>query len=75
MSADWFFMKKGFFGSKTIGPIGEPDFLSKIEKGEIIPETMVSSTSKTHGQWMHLRDIRAAYQYWKKTHPESTDAA
>lgn len=57
MSADWFFMKKGFFGkSKTVGPIAESDFLHKIEKGEISPETMVSSTSKTHGHWMHLKE-------------------
>ena len=50
MSADWYFMKKGFFGgSKTVGPIAESDFLKRIQKGEIAPETMVSSTSKTHG--------------------------
>lgn len=40
MSADWFFMKKSFFGkSKTVGPIEESDFLHKIEKGEISPDT------------------------------------
>ena len=75
MSADWFFMKKSFFGgSKTIGPIAESDFLRKIEKGEISPETMVSSTSKTHGQWMQLKEIRAAHQHWKKSHPTSNGA-
>ena len=52
MSADWYFMKKSFFGgSKTVGPIAESDFVKKIQKGEIAPETMVSSTSKTHGHW------------------------
>lgn len=75
MSADWYFMKKGFFGSKTVGPIAESDFLQKITKGEIAPETMVSSTSKTHGHWMHLREIRAAYQHWKKSHPSANGAA
>jgi hypothetical protein len=76
MSADWFFMKKSFFGkSKTIGPIAEADFLRKIEKGEISPETMVSSTSKTHGHWMHLKEIRAGLQHWKKTHPSTNGAA
>ena len=72
MSADWYFMKKGFFGSKKIGPIGEPDFLHRIEKGEISPETMVSSTSKTKGHWVHLKEIRAGLKYWEKTHPGDT---
>jgi len=76
MSADWYFMKRGFFGgSKTVGPISESDFLKKIEKGEIAPETMVSSTTKTHGHWMHVKDIRAAFQHWKKTHPSANGAA
>jgi len=75
MSADWFFMKKGFFGkSKAVGPIGESDFLHKIEKGEISPETMVSSTSKTHGHWMHLKEIRAGLKHWEKTHPSTNGA-
>ena len=76
MSADWFFMKKGFFGkSKAVGPIGESDFLHKIEKGENSPETMVSSTSKTHGHWMHLKEIRAGLKHWEKTHPSTNGAA
>ena len=75
MSADWFFMKKGFFGKpKKVGPIAETDFLHKIEKGEISPETIVSSTSKTHGRWVPLKDIRAGLKHWEKSHP-STDGA
>jgi hypothetical protein len=58
-----------------VGPISESDFLKKIEKGEIAPETMVSSTTKTHGSWMHVKDIRAALQHWKKTHPSANGAA
>lgn len=76
MSADWYFMKRGFFGSsKTVGPITDSDLLKKIEKGEIVPETMVSSSTKTHGHWMHVKDIRAAFQHWKKSHPSSSGAA
>lgn len=67
MSADWYFMKKGFFGgSKTVGPIAESVFVKKIQTGEIVPETMVSSTSKTHGHWLHLKDIRGSDQLLKK---------
>jgi hypothetical protein len=69
MSADWYFMKKGFFRTKKVGPISEPDFLHRIESGEICPETLVSSQTKTHGHWVHVNEIRAALQHWKKTHP------
>jgi len=76
MSADWFYVKKRFFwGPKTVGPIAESEFLRKIEKGEINPETMVSSTSKTHGHWMHLKQIRAGVKHWEKTHPTTHDVA
>jgi hypothetical protein len=75
MSADWYFMKKGFFRTKKVGPLSEPDFLHRIEKGEISPDTLVSSTTKTHGHWVHVKEIRAAHQHWKKTHPSSTGAA
>ncbi len=74
MSADWYYMKKGFFGSKNVGPITEPDFLHKIEKGEIVPDSLVCSTSKTHGHWIHLRDIRAGMQVWNKSHPTDKKA-
>ena len=74
MSADWYFLKKGFFGKfKSVGPIPESEFLQKIDKGEISPETMVSSTSKTHGHWMHLKEIRAGYKHWQKSHPTPND--
>ena len=67
MSADWYFMKKGFFGgSKTVGTIDESVFVKKIQKGEIVPETMVSRTTKTHGHWLHLKDIRGSDQLLKK---------
>lgn len=75
MSADWFFMKKSFFGKfKTVGPIEESDFLHKIEKGEIAPNTIVSSTTKTHGQWMHMKEIQAAHEHWKKSHGSANSA-
>ncbi len=68
MSADWYFMKKKFFGgAKTVGPIAESVFVKKIQNGEIAPETMVSSTSKTHGRWLHLKDIRGSDQVLKKS--------
>lgn len=54
----WILMKKGFFGTKNVGLIAESDFLHKIEKGLIRPDTLVCSTTKTHGHWIDLREIR-----------------
>lgn len=76
MSADWYFMTTGFFGGqKTVGPISEVDLVKKIEKGIINPETMMSSTSKTHGHWIRMKEIRVAKKVWDKTHPQANGAA
>ncbi len=72
MSTDWYYVKKGFFGNKKVGPIPESEFLHRIEKGEIAPDTMVSSTSKTRGHWLHLSEIRAGLKHWESTHPRPT---
>jgi hypothetical protein len=70
MSADWYFVKTGFFGwDKTIGPIDENELRTQIKKGSVNPETMVSSTSKTHGAWKKMKEIRVAIKYWEETHP------
>lgn len=75
MSADWYFMKKSFFGgSKAVGPICETEMLTRIGKGEVAPNTMVSSTSKTHGHWLEMKEIKPAYKHWQATHPKSIDA-
>lgn len=70
MSADWYFMSSTFFGGrKTVGPISETDLIHKIEKGKIKPDTMISSTSKTHGHWVKMGEIRVAKKVWDKSHP------
>ncbi len=70
MSADWYYLHHGFFGGqKKVGPISEVDFQESIAKGRITPETMVSSTSKTHGHWLKMHDIPVAMKLYQKTHP------
>lgn len=72
MSADWYFMKSGFFyRHKKVGPICEMELLARIAKGEIHPDTLMSSTSKTHGHWVAMREIRPAMKCWKETHPDA----
>lgn len=76
MSADWFFMKTGFLGGhKAVGPISETQILEHISSGDVVPTTMVSSTSKTHGHWVPMKDIRPAYKHYCETHPKEPDAA
>jgi len=70
MSADWYFMKRGFFSKKKpFGPINERDLMLRIEKGEVRPETMISSTTKTHGHWLEMKEVKPAITHWKSTHP------
>lgn len=75
MSADWYFMKTGIFGGhKAVGPITEKDLCEKIERGIVKPETMLSSTSKTHGHWMKMKDIHVAMRHWQKTHSNNNNS-
>ncbi len=70
MSADWYFLRHNFFGGqKQVGPMTEQDFRENIERGKIRPETMVSSTTKTHGRWLKMHDIPVALKLYQKTHP------
>lgn len=72
MSADWYYLSSGFFGGqKQIGPISESDFCAKIERGKIRPETMVSSTSKTHGRWLRMQQIPVAMDLYRQKHPDT----
>lgn len=72
MSADWYFMQSSFFHRhKRVGPICERELLVRIEKGHVRPETMLSSTSKTKGHWIAMREIKPAIRHWKQTHPDA----
>ena len=74
MSADWFFVRHGWFYSwlhkgKKIGPIDEHDFLLRIDRGEILPDTLVQSATKTRGRWVRMSKIKPALERWNKSHP------
>lgn len=79
MSADWFFVRHGWFYSllhkgKKIGPIDEHDFLLRIDRGEILPDTLVQSALKTRGRWVRMAKVKPALERWKRTHPEGLPA-
>ncbi|MFN3189641.1 MAG: DUF4339 domain-containing protein [Aureliella sp.] len=73
MSADWYFIRKGsFFRRRSrVGPLSEQSLLVRIEKGEVTPDTMLSSEMKTHGHWVAMQTIKPAIAHWKKHHPDA----
>jgi hypothetical protein len=74
MSADWYYMKhRWLIGSKKIGPVSEHELLTKIDNGEITPQTLVMS-SKTREHWVKMSEISSAYKRWLQRHPESRSA-
>lgn len=69
MSADWFFLRHGWFHrGKKVGPIDEHDLLLRIDRGEIQPDTLIQSELKTRGRWIRMDKVTPAYQRWKQTH-------
>ena len=73
MSADWYFLRPGgfFHRRKRVGPITEQELLMRIEKGEVRPDTLLSSTSKTRGHWVAMKEIKPAIRHWKQHHPDA----
>lgn len=72
MSADWYYLRHGWFHKgKKIGPIDEHDFLIRIDKGEIQPDTLVQSEMKTKGRWIRMEKVQPALLRWQKTHPDA----
>ena len=70
MSADWYFMKSGWFGrSSRVGPITDSELLVKIEKGEISPDTLMQSDTKTKGRWVKMTNVPPAMVKWQQLHP------
>lgn len=80
MSADWFFLKHGWFyrwfhRGKKIGPIDEHDLLLRIDRGEILPDTLIQSQLKTRGRWVRMDKVRPAFNHWKERHPKEAHAS
>jgi hypothetical protein len=63
MASGW--MRKG----RRIGPITESDLLERIDKGKILPHTLLQST-KTKGKWVPMNTVGPAMKRWRQSHPE-----
>jgi hypothetical protein len=63
MTSSW--IRKG----RRVGPITEQELLTRIDKGKILPETLLQS-SKTKEKWVPMKAIGPAMARWKKIHPD-----
>ncbi len=69
MSADWFYLKRRWFGgSKKVGPLDEHDLLARIDNGDIKPETLLMS-AKTRNRWVKMAEVEPALKHYRKGHP------
>lgn len=67
MAADWYFLKKGWLNSKKrAGPVSEAELLTKVSSGEIQPDTLLQSESKTKGRWVKMSEIPPALERWQQ---------
>lgn len=70
MEGGWYYMASGWVRkSRRVGPISEADFLAQVEKGKILPETLVQS-AKTKGKWVPMNTVAPAMERWRQLHPD-----
>ncbi len=70
MSADWYFLKTGWLGnSHRVGPLSDHDLITRIDHGEIQPETLMQSDTKTKGRWVKMKEVPPAIKRWRDLHP------
>ena len=75
MSTNWFYMTSGWIRkARRVGPISEADLLSRIDKGQVEPGTLVQS-SKTRNKWVPMHKVGPAMDRWRRSHPESAENA
>jgi len=77
MSADWYFMKRRWFGwfgpPRKVGPFSDHDLLERIDRGEVTPETLLMNHVKTKRRWVKMSTIAPAYKHWRHRHREATN--
>jgi hypothetical protein len=70
MGAGWYYMASGWMRKgRRIGPITEADLLERIDKGKILPHTLLQST-KTKGKWVPMNSVGPAMKRWQASHPD-----
>ena len=72
MSTQWFYIGSSWLRkSRRMGPISESDLLERIDKGQIVPDTLVQS-SKTKNKWVPMNKVAPAMKRWLEQNPESS---
>lgn len=73
MSADWFFLRHGWFHrAKKIGPIDDHELMIRIDRGELTPDTLVQSDTKTRGRWIRMEKLQPALKRFREAHPSES---
>lgn len=68
--SDWYYRKSGAIRDETIGPIDTDTLARRLQRGEISPETLVSSPEKTSSKWVTI----AAFPKLVEIHAEGVRA-
>lgn len=53
----WYYVSSGLTGDEQIGPVSEVEFLSLVKSGNIKPGNMVSSQTRTKGNWYEAQNV------------------
>ncbi len=70
MGASWYYMASSWIRKgRRVGPITEAELLARIDRGKILPETLLQS-SKTKEKWVPMKSIGPAMDRWKTSHPD-----
>lgn len=73
-NSTWYYLSKGWFRrTHRVGPLSEQQLLQCIDRGKIVPATMVRS-EKTRNKWVPMNRIAPAMKHYRKTHPEEGSA-
>ena len=67
MSTDWYIIRTAGFlrRKKAIGPLSELELLSRIDSGEIQPQTLMRSERKTRDRWVEMHKVGPAFAHFK----------
>ena len=70
MGAGWYYMTSGWMRKgRRVGPITESELLERIDRGKILPQTLLQST-KTKMKWVPMNTVGPAMKRWREAHGE-----
>ena len=62
----WFYMKKTMLSEDQIGPVTENELKNLAIAGDVNPETMIASPTRTKSQWKLLKTVPTLLQLYER---------